>query len=107
MPRSFVPLTYLKIILPTCQCESFGESMNLEIILTPYMMSGLVTIKYIRITTSLLNIIGSIVDPSSSLPNFKPVITGVGDILQLDMLNIFKTSLAYLDCDINIPLSDY
>ena len=79
--------------------------MNIEIILTPYIMSSLVTVKYIRLPTSLLNNIGSIVDPSSSLLNFKPAITGVGAVLQLDMLNIFKTSLAYLDCDIHIPLS--
>ena len=81
--------------------------MNLEIRLTPYIMSGFVAVKYIRLPTSLLNSIGSIVDPSSSLLNFKPVIIGVGVVLQLDMLNIFKTSLAYLYCDINIPLLDY
>ena len=74
--------------------------MNLEIRLTPYVMSGLVAIKYIRLPTSILNSIGSIVDPSSSLLNFKLVITGVGAVLQLDMLNIFKTSLAYFDYDI-------
>ena len=39
--------------------------------------------------------------------NFKPVITGVGVVLQLDMLNIFKNTLANLYYDINIPLSDY
>ena len=58
------------------------------------MMFGLVAVKYIRLLTNLLNNVGSTVDPSSSLLNFKPVITGVGDVLQLDMLNIFKTSLA-------------
>ena len=81
--------------------------MNLEIILTPYMMSGIVAVKYIRLPTSILNSVGSTVGPSSSLLNFKLVITGVGDVLQLEILNIFKTSLAYLDGDINIPLSDY
>ena len=69
-------------------------------------MFDLVSIKYIRLPTSLSNSVGSTVDPSSSLLNFKPVITGVGDVLQLEMLNIFKNSLAYLDCDINIPISD-
>ena len=81
--------------------------MNLEIRITPYMMSGLVSIKYIRLPTSILNNIGSIVDPSSSLLNFKHVITGVGDALQFDMLNLFKTVLSYFDCDIKIPLSYY
>ena len=80
--------------------------MNLEIRLTPYMMSSLVTVKYIRPPTILLNNIESTVDPSSSLLNFKHVITGVGAVLQLDMLNLFKTSLAYFLCDIKIPLSD-
>ena len=107
MQRYFVPLTYLRILLPACQCKSFGDSMNLEIRLTPYMMYGLVVVKYIRLPTILLNSVGSTVDPSSSLLNFKPVIIGVGDVLQLDILNIFKNSLAYLDCDINIPLSYY
>src|SRR5229473_6867085 len=106
IPRSLVPLTYLRILLPACQCESFGDSMNLEIRLTPYIMSGLVAVKYIRLPTSLLNSVGSTVDPSSSLLNFKPVITSVGAVLQLDMLNIFKTSLAYFDYDIKIPLSN-
>ena len=80
--------------------------MNLEIRLTPYMMSGLVVVKYIRLPTSLLNNIGSIVDPSSSFLNFKPVITSVWVVLKLDILNLFKTALTYFDCDINIPLLD-
>ena len=68
--------------------------MNLEIRLTPYMMSGLLVVKYIRLPTSLLNIIGSRVDPSSSLLSFKPGITGVGDALHFDILNLFKIVLA-------------
>ena len=53
--------------------------MNLEIRLTPYMMFGLVPIKYIRLPTILLNNVGSTDDSSSYLLNFKPVIAGVGD----------------------------
>ena len=102
-----MPLTYLKILLHACQCESFSDSMNLEIRLTPYIRSGLVVVKYIRLPTSLLNNVGSTVDPSSFLLNFKPIIIGVGDDLQLDRLNLFKTVLAYLDCDIKIPLSEW
>ena len=68
--------------------------MNLEIILTPYMMFGLVAIKYMRLPTSLLKIVGSIIDPSSSLHNFKLVITGVVVVLQLDILNLFIIALA-------------
>ena len=55
--------------------------MNLEIKLTPYMISSLVAVKYISLATNLLNIVGSTVDPSSSLLNFKHVITSVGVIL--------------------------
>ena len=79
--------------------------MNLEIRLTPYMMSGLVAVKYIRLPTSLLNKVGSTADPSSSLLNFKLVITSVGVVLQLYILNLFKNALAYFDCDIQISLS--
>ena len=73
MPRSFMPLTYLIILLPACQWEYFGDSMNLEIRLTPYMISSLITVKYIRFPTSLLNNVESTVDPSSYLLNFKLV----------------------------------
>ena len=83
MPRSFVPLAYLKVLLPAFQCETFGDSMNIEIRITPYMMSGLVAIKYIMLPTTLLNNVSSTVDPSSSLFNFKHVIIGVGGDLQL------------------------
>ena len=78
--------------------------MNLEIKITIYMMFAIVVVKYIRLLTSLLNSVGSTVDSSSSLLNFKRVITVVGDTLQLDVLNIFKTALSYFECDINIPL---
>ena len=106
IPRSFVPLTYLKILLPACQCDSFGDSMNPEIRLTPYIIFGLVAVKYKRLPTSLLNNVGSTVNPSSSLLNLKPVITSIGDFLQLEILNLFKIALACLDYDIKIPLSD-
>jgi len=70
-----------------------------------YIMSSLVFVKYIRLPTNLLNLVGSTVDPLSSLLNIKLVITGVGEVLQFDNLNLFKTALAYFHCDINIPLS--
>ena len=57
------------------------------------MLSGLIVVKYTRLPTILLNSIGSIVDPSSSLLNFKPVITSIGVDLQLEILNIFKMYL--------------
>ena len=69
-------------------------------------MSGLIVVKYTRLPTILLNSVGSIVDPSSSLLNFKPAITRVGVVLKLDILNIFKSTLAYFESDKNIPLYD-
>ena len=67
--------------------------MNLEIKLTPYMMFGRVTVKYVRLSTSLLNNVGSTVDPSSSLLNFKPVNNRVGVVLQVDILIFLKIHL--------------
>ena len=67
--------------------------MNLEIRHTPYMMSDLVVVKYIRLPTSLLNNVGSTVDPSSSLLNFKLVITRFRAVLQLEILNFLKLHL--------------
>ena len=80
--------------------------MSLEIRITPYMMYGLVALRYIILPTNLLNSVGSTFDPSSSMLNFNLVITSFGDALQLAKLNLFKIPFAYLDCDINIPLSD-
>ena len=56
-------------------------------------MSGLIVVKYTRLPTILLNSVGSIVDPSPSLLNFKPVITSIGVDLQLEILHIFKMYL--------------
>jgi hypothetical protein len=39
--------------------------------------------------------------------NFNPDMTGVGAALEFIMLNIFKISCAYLDCEINIPTLDW
>ena len=80
--------------------------MSLKFYDVEYIMSGFVAIKYIRLPIILLNSVGSTIDPSSSFLNFKLVITGVGVVLQLDILNIFKTSLAYFVYDIKIPLSE-
>jgi hypothetical protein len=103
IPKSLVPFTYLKIIVLAFQCDSFGVSMNLEMRLTPYIISGLVVVKYIRLPTNLLNIVGSTLDPSSSLFNFNHVMTGVGATLEFIILTLFNISCAYLDCEINIP----
>jgi hypothetical protein len=96
MPYHVVLEIYLKIILPTFQCESFGDSMNLEIKLTSYIMSGLMEVRYMRLPTNLLNRIGSTLGPTSSLVSFVPVAIGVGDGLQFIILNLFNTSMAYL-----------
>jgi hypothetical protein len=62
MPKYFVPFTYLNILFPSFQCDSFGVSMNLDIRLTPYIISDVVAMRYIRLPTSLLNIVGSTLD---------------------------------------------
>jgi hypothetical protein len=106
MPKYFVPFTYLKILFPAFQCDSFGVSMNLQIRLTPYIISGLVVVGYIRLPTSLLNSVGSTLEPLSSLLNFDIVMTCVGAYLKFIILNLFNISCAYLDCEINIPVLD-
>ena len=106
IPRSFVPLTYLIILLLACECESLGDSMILEIRITPYMMFGLVAVKYIRLPTILLNNVGTTLVPSSPLLNFNHVMIDVKVALHFTILNLFKNSFAYLDCEINIPSLD-
>ena len=69
-------------------------------------MSGLVAVKHIRSPASLLNNVGSTVDPSSSLLNFKHVITGVVAVLQINMLIFFLNTLTYFDYDMKIQISD-
>ena len=87
---------YLRIRFQTIQFVSFGVSMNMEIKLTPYIISGLVAVRYMRLPTNLLNRVGLTSDPSSSLLNFVLVATGVGTGFQLSILNLFGKSLAYL-----------
>ena len=53
------------------------------------MMSSLVDVKCIRLPTSLLNSVGSTVDPSSSLLNFKLVINGVGVLFPIRPVKYF------------------
>jgi hypothetical protein len=106
MPKYFLPFTYLMILFLAFQCDYFGFSMNLEIRLTPYIMSGLVVVRYIRLPTSLLNSVGSTLDPLSSLLSFNPVMTGVGAAFEFTILNLFNISCAYLDYEINISVLD-
>jgi hypothetical protein len=81
--------------------------MNLEIRLTPYIISSLVVVSYIRLPTSILNSVGSTLDPLSSFLNFNPIMTGVGAAFEFTILNLFNISCAYLDCEINIPVLDW
>jgi hypothetical protein len=80
--------------------------MNLEVMLTPYIILELVYVRYIRLPTNLLNSVGSTLDPSSSLLSFNHVMTDVASALEFIMLNIFNISCVYLDCEINIPYLD-
>ncbi len=55
MPNFVVPAIYHKILFPTCQCEDFVNSINLEIMLTVNITFGLVTIKYIKLPTRFIS----------------------------------------------------
>ena len=78
MTYRIVPTIYLIIIFPTCQCESFGDSMKLEIKMMTYITSGLVAVRYMRLPTNLLNRVGSTLGLTSSLLIFVPIAIGVG-----------------------------
>jgi hypothetical protein len=104
MPKYFVPFTYIMILFPDFQCDSFGVSMNLEIRLTPYIISCLVVVRYITLPTSLLNSVGYTLDSLSSLLDFNPIMIGVGIAFEFIILNLFNISCAYLDYEINIPV---
>jgi hypothetical protein len=78
MTNSFSPFTYLRIIFLAFHCYSFGVSMKLEVRLTPYIISGLIIVRYIIHPTNILNSVGSTLDPLSSLLNFNPIMIVVG-----------------------------
>ena len=67
----------------------------------------LTVVRYIRLLTSLLNSVGSTLDPLSSLLNFNTVMTGVGVDFEFTILNIFNISYAYLECEINMQVLDW
>jgi hypothetical protein len=62
---------------------SLGVSINLEIKLTAYMISGLVVVRYMRLPTNLLNDVGSTSAPLSSLLSLVPVATRCGCFLAI------------------------
>jgi len=107
MPKYFVWFTFLNILCPTFQCDSFDVSMNFEIRLTPYIILGLVFVRHIRLPIVLLNSVGSTLALSSALVNFNPIMISVGATLNFNKLNLFKISCAYLDYEINIPTLDW
>ena len=81
IPKSFVPFIYLIILLLAFQWDYFEVSMNIEIMLTPYIIPSLVVVIYISFPTIILNSMGSTLDPSSSFLSFNLVMTGVGDVV--------------------------
>ncbi|KAL2318781.1 hypothetical protein Fmac_032657 [Flemingia macrophylla] len=76
MPSSVVPFKYLNIGFAANQCDSVGEDMNLLIKLTPYIRSGRVAVKYIRLPTTYLNMVESTLVPTSSFDSFVPETMG-------------------------------
>jgi hypothetical protein len=107
IPKYLVPFTYLRIIFLSFQWNYFGVSINLQIGLTPYIISSIVVVRYIRLPTSVLNCVGSTFDPLSSFLNFNHVMIGVGATLEFIMVNIFKIACAYLNCEINMLVLDW
>jgi hypothetical protein len=81
IPKSFVPFIYLIILLLAFQWDYFEVSMNIEIMLTPYIIPSLVVVIYISFPTIILNSMGSTLDPSSSFLSFNLVMTCVGDVV--------------------------
>jgi hypothetical protein len=66
--------------------------MNLLIRLTPYIKSGLVAVKYIRLPTTCLNTLVSTLAPFSSFDNLQLETMGFFTKLLLSMPNLSKTS---------------
>jgi hypothetical protein len=81
--------TDLKIRFAIFQCESLGDSMNLETRLAAYMMSGLVAVRYNKLPTKLLYKVESTVGPSSFLLNFVPKGMGVSYTM-INCVGFFK-----------------
>lgn len=68
----------------------------MEIKLSPYMIFGLVAIKYNRLPTNFLHKDGSTIGPLSSLLNLVLVAMGLIVVLHFSILNLFRMSMAYL-----------
>lgn len=82
-----------------CQCEPFGDSINLEIKLTPYLKSGLLAIRYVKCQASNKSFIylWANIGTPTSLFSLVFVAIGVGTILQSNILNIFNTYFPYFN----------
>lgn len=102
MPSSVVPFKYLMILLATNQYDIVGIDMYLLIRLTPYIKSGRVTVKYMRIPTTCLKSIVSNLLLSPSFDIFVPATMGFLTELLLAISNLLNTSQAYLLWQINI-----
>ena len=70
--------------------------MNLEIKLTTYIISRLVAVRCMKLPTRFLYSVEYALGLSSSMVKFVHVSTGVGVSLQLTIMNLLSTSLAYL-----------
>ena len=86
----------LKIQLSIFEWGSLGASMNLEINLTPYMIFGLVVVRYMRLPTSLLYKVGSIDGHLSTLLKVVPIAIGLSTSFLLSILDLFKISNSIL-----------
>ena len=102
-PISIVPVRYLKMRLTALKWDSLGQDWNLAHRHTENMISGLEAVKYKRLPIIPLYSFSHTFFPFSSLSNFKVVLMGVGLVLQFSNLNLFKSSLVYLDWFMKVP----
>lgn len=69
-PITVVPFKYLKIVLVANEWVFVGLDMNRLTRLTPYIKSGMVAVKYIRLSTTCLNWVAFALGLASFLENF-------------------------------------
>ena len=77
IPKRVVPTTYLKMHLSTCQCCRCGWCINCETLLTSYVRSGRVNVRYCRAPTISRYTVGFKNASDPSMVSLREVITGV------------------------------
>src|SRR5271156_2903757 len=102
-PNSSVFFRYLRILFTTVICDSLGLEENLATIPTECTISGLVCTTYMSFPIIDMYKVCFTFVVSSSFVNLHLVAIDVPTGLDSSILNIFRTSLMYLDCVMKIP----